>query len=91
MSVLAAKGLVRPRQGRGTVVTRLPPVSHSATAGHDPADQILALGLEPRYEVVVQRAEPPDDIADVLGVEPGQASYLVRRSRLLARPQAGSP
>ncbi|MFF8960821.1 GntR family transcriptional regulator [Streptomyces sp. NPDC014894] len=84
MNVLAAEGLVRPRQGRGTIVTWLPPITHSATAGHDPADEILALGLEPRYEVVVERAEPPADIADVLGVEPGQAGCLARRSRLLA-------
>ncbi|MFI5945846.1 GntR family transcriptional regulator, partial [Streptomyces uncialis] len=73
MSVLAAEGLVRPRQGRGTVVTWLPPIPHAAAAGHDPADEILALGLEPRYEVVVERTEAPADIADALGVEPGQA------------------
>jgi GntR family transcriptional regulator len=84
MSVLAAEGLVRPRQGHGTVVTWLPPIPHSATTGHDPADEVRALGLEPRYEITVERAEPPGDIADVLGVEPGQAGCLVRRSRLLA-------
>ncbi|WP_329028387.1 UTRA domain-containing protein [Streptomyces sp. NBC_00690] len=65
-------------------MTWLPPIPHSATAGHDPADEILALGLEPRYEVVVERTEPPASIADALGVEPGEAGCLVRRSRLLA-------
>ncbi|AXU16832.1 GntR family transcriptional regulator [Streptomyces clavuligerus] len=84
MNVLSAEGLVRPRQGRGTIVTWLPPLSHSATADHDPADQILALGLEPRHETTTERAEPPAPVAEALHVGQGQATCLVRRSRLLA-------
>src|SRR5687768_6480804 len=29
MQLLAAEGMVRPRQGRGTIVTWLPPLTHS--------------------------------------------------------------
>ncbi|MER6916456.1 GntR family transcriptional regulator [Streptomyces sp. NPDC000594] len=64
MAGLTAEGLVRPRQERGTVVTWLPPIPHSPTAGHDPASDLRALGLEPRYEVAVEQAEQPAAVTE---------------------------
>ncbi|MCX4665047.1 GntR family transcriptional regulator [Streptomyces uncialis] len=95
MSILAAEGLVRPRQGRGTMVTWLPPMIHSsarysrATRERGGAKgafdaEVLALGLQPEHEITVERAEPPAEIADALGVERGKVNCLVRRRRLLA-------
>ncbi|WP_332010762.1 GntR family transcriptional regulator [Streptomyces uncialis] len=95
MTILAAEGLVRARQGRGTMVTWLPPMIHSsarysqATRERGGAKgafdaEVLSLGLEPEHEITVERAEPPAEIADALGVERGKANCLVRRRRLLA-------
>ncbi|MFD5084357.1 GntR family transcriptional regulator [Kitasatospora sp. NPDC058406] len=94
LGLLAAQGLVRPQQGRGTIVTWLPPMLHSAarysqaTRERDGArgafdSEVKALGLEPRHEIAVERAEPPAHIADALGLTAGEAC-LVRRRRLLA-------
>ncbi|MFG3384368.1 GntR family transcriptional regulator [Streptomyces sp. NPDC047999] len=95
MSVLAAEGLVRPRQGRGTIVTWLPPMMHSpdryrkAAREHNGAkgafdNEVRALGLEPTHEITVEHAEPPTDVADALGLPHGEVNCLVRRRRLLA-------
>lgn len=95
MSVLAAEGLVRPRQGRGTIVTWLPPMLHSAAryrrANRERGNakgafdsEVRALGLEPTHEITVERAEPPAEIADALGLPRGEVNCLVRRRRLLA-------
>ncbi|QNP67959.1 GntR family transcriptional regulator [Streptomyces genisteinicus] len=95
MSVLAAEGLVRPRQGRGTIVTWLPPMLHSpdryrrAAREHNGAkgafdSEVRALGLEPTHEITVEHAEPPANVADALGLPRGEVNCLVRRRRLLA-------
>jgi GntR family transcriptional regulator len=95
MAVLSAEGMVRPRQGRGTIVTWLPPMIHSAARYSRVARErdgnrgafdsdVKALGLEPRHEITVEHAEPPAEIADVLGVSRGEVNCLVRRRRLLA-------
>ncbi|HSV65841.1 MAG TPA: GntR family transcriptional regulator [Mycobacteriales bacterium] len=95
MQVLAAEGLVRARQGRGTIVTWLPPLLHSParysrdTRERDGARgafdaEIRALGLEPQHEITTERAEPPAAVADTLGLPRGQVNCLVRRRRLLA-------
>jgi GntR family transcriptional regulator len=95
MQSLAAEGLVRARQGRGTVVTWLPPMIHSAARYSRQAredggargafdNEIRKLGLEPQHEITVERAVPPPDIAQALGVAADQPSCLVRRRRLLA-------
>jgi GntR family transcriptional regulator len=95
MQVLAAEGLVRPRQGRGTVVTWIPPVTHSAARYSRQArekdgargafdHEIKARGLVPQHEIVVEHAEPPADVADTLGLPHGEVNCLVRRRRLLA-------
>ncbi|GAA2726714.1 GntR family transcriptional regulator [Actinocorallia aurantiaca] len=95
MQVLAAEGLVRPRQGRGTMVTWLPPMLHSP-ARYDQATrenkgargafdaEVRALGLEPQHEITTEHAEPPSEIAEALGLPPDEVNALVRRRRLLA-------
>ncbi|WP_284454796.1 GntR family transcriptional regulator [Actinomadura madurae] len=95
MQVLAAEGMVRPRQGRGTMVTWLPPMLHSP-ARYDRAKrenqgargafdaEVRALGLEPKHEITTEHAEPPADVAELLGVPTGEVHCLARRRRLLA-------
>lgn len=95
MQNLAAEGLVRARQGRGTIVTWLPPMLHSparyaqqareANGAHGAFDaEVRALGLEPQHEITTEHAEPPVEIAELLGVPVGEKNCLVRRRRLLA-------
>ncbi len=95
MQVLAAEGLVRPKQGRGTIVTWLPPMLHSPTrysrqsrecgCAHGAFDaEIRSLGLEPQHEITTEHASPPDEIATALGLPTGVVNCLVRRRRLLA-------
>ncbi|MGN9786608.1 GntR family transcriptional regulator, partial [Nonomuraea sp. ZG12] len=95
MQVLAAEGMIRPRQGRGTMVTYIPPMLHSAArysrearesgAARGAFDaEVRALGLEPQHEITVERAVPPDDVSDALGLPRGEENALVRRRRLLA-------
>lgn len=95
MQVLAAEGLVRPRQGRGTMVTWLKPMLHSParydrTAREDKGArgafdaEVRARGLEPKHEITTEHAEPPAEVAEALGVPAGEVNCLVRRRRLLA-------
>lgn len=95
MQVLAAEGLVRPRQGRGTMVTWIPPLTHSP-ARYSQANregggargafdaEIRAIGLEPQHEITTEHAIPPAEVAQALGLPEGEANCLVRRRRLLA-------
>ncbi|MFD0889921.1 GntR family transcriptional regulator [Streptosporangium algeriense] len=93
LQLLTAEGLVRPRQGDGTRVTWLPPLSRSgaryqrnvreqggAKGAFDA--EIRALGLEPQHEITVTRITAPANIADQLG-ETG-AEVVCRSRRLLA-------
>ncbi|MDL4772493.1 GntR family transcriptional regulator [Actinomadura xylanilytica] len=95
MQVLAAEGIVRPRQGRGTMVTWLPPMLHSparydrmtrenqgARGAFDA--EVRSRGLEPQHEITTEHAEPPVAVAEMLGVSTGEENCLVRRRRLLA-------
>ncbi|WP_433894840.1 GntR family transcriptional regulator [Streptomyces sp. CA-111067] len=95
MGLLAAEGLVRGKQGRGTMVTWLPPMLHSANRYSRAArendgargafdNEVRALGLEPQHEIVVEHAKPPADVAEALGVSSEEVTCLVRRRRLLA-------
>jgi len=95
MQVLAAEGLVRPKQGRGTIVTWLPPMVHSPTRYSRQSRErggargafdaeIRSLGLEPQHEITTEHASPPDEIAKALGLSTGAVNCLVRRRRLLA-------
>jgi GntR family transcriptional regulator len=94
MQNLAAEGLIRARQGRGTVVTWLPPMLHSPARYAQQAREadgargafdaeVRALGLEPQHEITTAHAEPPAEVAELLGVAAGE-TCLVRRRRLLA-------
>lgn len=95
MQMLAAEGIVRPRQGRGTMVTWLPPMLHSP-ARYDRAKrenngargafdaEVRARGLEPQHEITTEHAEPPAYVAELLGLPAGEVNCLVRRRRLLA-------
>ncbi|MEU8268072.1 GntR family transcriptional regulator [Sphaerisporangium sp. NPDC049002] len=95
MQVLAAEGMIRPRQGRGTMVTYIPPMLHSPARYSRQAREggqargafdaeVRAIGLEPQHEITTNRAVPPDDIADALGLPRREENVLVRRRRLLA-------
>ncbi|MEV4615263.1 GntR family transcriptional regulator [Kitasatospora sp. NPDC049258] len=95
LGLLAAEGLVRPQQGRGTIVTWLPPMIHSsarysqAVRERDGAlgafdSEVKALGLVPQHEITVERAEPPVEIADAFGLARGETNCVVRRRRLRA-------
>ncbi|GAA3213902.1 GntR family transcriptional regulator [Actinocorallia longicatena] len=95
MQVLAGEGLVRARQGRGTMVTWLPPMLHSPARYDRSArenqgakgafdNEVRSLGLEPQHEITVERSEPPADVAEALGLPVGEVNCLVRRRRLLA-------
>lgn len=94
MQMLAAEGLIRARQGRGTIVTWLPPMIHSParyardTRERDGARgafdaEVRAMGLEPQHEIIAEPAVPPMDIAETLGLKQGELA-IVRRRRLLA-------
>lgn len=41
--------------------------------------QIRALGHTPRWELVIERAEPPQRVAELLGVPAGEQSVIARR------------
>lgn len=94
MQMLAAEGMVRPRQGRGTIVTWLPPMLHSPTQDKRPSENDAAgslfdvvvrkLGLEPQREIVTERVQPPAAVAETLGLPANKVNSLVRRRRLLA-------
>ncbi|MFI6522628.1 GntR family transcriptional regulator [Spirillospora sp. NPDC050679] len=95
VQVLFAEGIVNPRQGRGTKVTWMPPLTHSparfaqATREQGGAKgafdaEIKALGMEPEHEIETEHAQPPAPIAELLGLPRGEVNALVRRRRLLA-------
>jgi GntR family transcriptional regulator len=94
MGLLAAEGIVRPTRGKGTVVTWLPAMVHSAVRYSRPNRErdgargafdaeVHALGLEPQHEITVAHAEAPTEVANALGAAEGELC-LVRRRRLLA-------
>ncbi|MEU8251042.1 GntR family transcriptional regulator [Nonomuraea sp. NPDC048916] len=95
LQLLAAEGKVTARQGRGTMVTWLPPLLHSPARypreireGQDARGafdaEIRALGLEPQHEITTEHTQPPEHIAEALGLPRGRVNCLVRRRRLLA-------
>ncbi|AWS47943.1 GntR family transcriptional regulator [Streptosporangium sp. 'caverna'] len=94
MQLLAAEGVVRPRQGLGTIVTWLPPLTHSpARYARDTSvkygalgafdAQINTLGLSPVHEIMIDRVTPPDEITGLFKLADGQMA-LALRQRLLA-------
>lgn len=95
LSLLRSEGLVRPQQGRGTVVTASPVIRRNAAArqrrdvreasgGRGAFDaELRRLGLEPRSDVQVSRAQPPSDIAELLSA----TDVIARRREMYADSQ----
>ena len=69
----------------------IPPITRNAASRYSKAAreragaggaydaQIRALGHTPRVELVVERAEPPTRVAELLGVPTGEESVIARR------------
>jgi GntR family transcriptional regulator len=89
LSMLRSEGLVRPQQGRGTVVTAGPLISRNAAIRQQRGireeggsrgafdAELRRLGLEARSDVEVDRRRPPEDVAAILGT--GEEVILRRR------------
>jgi GntR family transcriptional regulator len=91
LSILRAEGLIRPKQGRGTTVRKLP-VLHRESAGRQRRAareeggargafdaELRALGIEPRSVPRVGEAPVPAGVAELLGLEAGTAVLARRR------------
>lgn len=97
MQNLRRAGLVSPRQGRGTTVTFMPPITRDATARYNTdlrtqgagafASEITRLGMTPRSDTTVRREVPPPFVAERLGTAEGQ-EVLVRHRIMYADDQA---
>ncbi len=71
LDLLAQSSLVVRRQGSGTFVAR-PKVAEQLGVLHSWTDGMRALGLEPRtVDCAMLRVEPPDWVAQALGLDPG--------------------
>jgi GntR family transcriptional regulator len=96
IQTLASEGLVRTTGGRGTFVMPIPPINRNAVAryqreareranGRGAFDaEIRALGLEPRSDLTVRRAVPPERVATILGVSATDESVIVRARKMYA-------
>jgi GntR family transcriptional regulator len=95
LRVLTAEGLVRPVKGKGTYVTKIPPIARNAVARYsremrESADgrgafdtEIRRLGMTPKSEMTVSRVEPPEVAREILGTEAG-GQVVVRARRMYA-------
>jgi len=93
LSLLRSEGLVRPQQGRGTVVTYGPAIRRDAAARQQRGmrehggsrgafdAELRRLGLEPRSEVEVGRGSPPSAVSEVLGTG---GDVVFRRRKMYA-------
>lgn len=91
LRVLTVCGLITSRRGVRSIVMPIPPITRNAAQRYSKAAreragaggaydaQIRALGHEPRVELVVERAEPPARVAEILGVPTGEESVIARR------------
>lgn len=96
LRILTAEGYVQATRGRGTEVTRLPPIERDAPRRYsrqarEQADgrgafdaEVAARGMTPRSDVTVSRVAPPDAVAAILGVSAGEVSTVVRARRMYA-------
>jgi GntR family transcriptional regulator len=92
---LRSEGLIRPKSGRGTIVNPVPVIVRNAAArqrretreegqARGPFDaELRRLGLEPRSDVETGREAAPDDVASLLGAEPG-SEIVYRRRKMYA-------
>lgn len=95
LSQLRSEGLVRTQQGRGTTVNPVPVIRRDAVARQRTGAresggsrgafdaELRAAGLDPRTEVEVGRAVPPDSIARLLDTPEG-AEAIYRKRRMYA-------
>jgi GntR family transcriptional regulator len=97
LQILRAEGLVRVHRGVGTIVHELPPMLRDAAVRHSRthrerdgsrgalATELTALGYELRTDNNVGPDRPPRLVAEILGVDPGEASVMVRARRMFAQ------
>jgi GntR family transcriptional regulator len=91
VTLLRAEGLVLVRRGRGAFVRTVPVITRRATTRFADRDrgrgaydvELRELGLEPTYDVRVERVPASENAARLLGVDVG-AELVVRRRRFYA-------
>lgn len=95
LALLRAEGLVRPERGRGTTVTLALKIRRNAVTryqrgareranGRGAFDtEIKALGMTPRSDLTIERRNPPEAVAAILGVQ-SDTPVLVRARRMFA-------
>jgi GntR family transcriptional regulator len=93
LKILRAEGLVHVEQGRGVFVRDLAPIVRDAvqrikdravgTARGAFDAELTRLGLDPHTETTVGEKPAPADVAEALGIEPGQP-VLTRARRMYA-------
>jgi GntR family transcriptional regulator len=93
MTLLRAEGLVRVERGNRTVVRELPILRRDAVGRQRIREQgdargafqaeLARLGIEAHSNVAISEQIAPDDIAELLGIDPA-APALVRRRHMLA-------
>jgi GntR family transcriptional regulator len=91
LSILRAEGLIRPKQGRGTTVRKLPVLRRDSAGRQRKATreegqargafdaELRALGIEPRSVPSVSEVPAPADVAGILGLAEGGAVIARRR------------
>jgi GntR family transcriptional regulator len=96
LRILSAEGLVQPLRGKGTFVSKIPPINRNAVArysqtvreranGRGAFDaEITALGMVPRSDLRVERVQPPAKVAKILGVSPDEVSAVIRARQMFA-------
>lgn len=96
IQILRAEGLLRVERGRGTFVSAVPPINRNAVARYSQAvreraggrgafdSELRNLGLTPRSVLKVERAQPPAEVAQILGVDETAVSTVRRARRMYA-------
>lgn len=85
LSILRTEGLIRPKQGRGTTVRKLPVIRRDSAGRQQRSTreagqargafeaELRALGIEPRSVPSISEAAAPADVAAALGLAEGEA------------------
>lgn len=101
LKVLVAEGLLRVHRGKGTFVRDLPPLPRHAVRHSREhrergesrgalAAELTELGYELRSDNTVGPGRPPEHVAEILGVDPGTDSVIVRGRHMKVIPSEGS-
>lgn len=93
LSELRREGLLKPQQGRGTVVTALPRIVRDARDRYTTAKrtedrggfaaELRRQGMTPRSETTIRREVPPARVAEFLGLTEGE-EVVVRYREMYA-------